>query len=143
MEYDTALASVAKDINIKIQRQRCFIHLLMDVTDEVYKANREEDLEGTARLLTFMLFQTDQNMKALGKNREDVKKLNARKTQHAIVELLLPTICRPYVADNTAGRHTYLPDEQHGGGTLVDEFGTVKEQIQDQGRTAEYIVHVH
>ena len=89
---------------MRIKRQRCLFHFLMDVTDAVYRAHREEQLEGAVRLLTYMFFPTEKNLKALGKNGDAVRKLYSEKSEREVVEGLLPTIRRLYGGDSIIGK---------------------------------------
>lgn len=110
--YDTAFATVARELHIKIKRQRCLFHFLMDVTDAVYRAHRKEQLEGAVRLLTYTLFPTEKNLKAMGKNADAVRRLYSEKTEHEIVEGMLPTIRHLYGGDSIIGKFLSALDER-------------------------------
>ena len=84
----------------------------MDVTDAVYRAHREEQLEGAVRLLTYTLFPTERNLKALGKNGDAVRRLYSGKTEREIVEGMLPTIRHLYGGDSIIGKFLNALDER-------------------------------
>ena len=109
--YDTAFSTVARELHITIKRQRCLFHFQMDVTDAVDRAHRKEQLEGAVRLLTYTLFPTEKNLKALGKNGDAVRRLYSGKTEREIVEELLPTIRHLYGGDSIIGKFLNTLDE--------------------------------
>ena len=132
--YDTVFATVAREMNIKIKRQRCLFHFQMDVTDAVYRAHREEELEGAVRLLTYTLFPTEKNLKALGKNEDAVRTLCSEKTEREIVEGMLPTIRHLYGGDRIIGKFLNALDEHaekfflYLDDTLVSKTSNLAEQ---------------
>ena len=110
--YDTVFSTVARELHIKIKTQRCLFHFLMDVTEAVYRAHRKEQLEGAVRLLTYTLFPTEKNLKALGKNGDAVRRLYSGKTEREIVEGMLPTIRHLYGGDSIIGKFLDALDER-------------------------------
>ena len=132
--YDTAFSTVAREMHIRIRRQRCLFHSVMDVNEAVYRARAEKQLEGAVRLLTYMFFPTEKNLKALGRNEDAVRKLYSEKTEREVVEGLLPTIRRLYGGDSIIGKFLSTLDEHaeefflYLDDTLVSKTSNLAEQ---------------
>ena len=74
---------------MRISRQRCLFHIEKDLAHRIRDAKMEEHLDMARRLIKYMFFQNETNLKKLGENRDAVVKLTEGRTEGEIVEIIL------------------------------------------------------
>ena len=60
---------------MRIGRQRCLFHIEKDMAHRIKDAHKEKELDMAKRMIKYMFFQNETNLKKLGRNSETVRKL--------------------------------------------------------------------
>ena len=84
--YETVLETVASRLCIRIRRQRCLFHI-------------EKDLDMARKLIRYMFFQTEKNLKNMSNNMESVIKLIDGKDEREIAGIIMDGVNSPYGND--------------------------------------------
>jgi hypothetical protein len=90
--YESSLIETGRILEKRIRRQRCLFHIEKDLAHNIKVSNKEKELDPAKRLVKYMFFQNETNLKKPGKNREAVLKLTAGKNESENVDLLLKKI---------------------------------------------------
>ena len=97
--YDSVLKTVSSGLNIQIRRQRCLFHIEKDLAHRIRDAKMEEHLDMAKKLIKYMFFQNETNLKKPGKNRDAIVKLTEGMSEKEIVEIMLEKINSLYGGD--------------------------------------------
>ncbi|MHB1708211.1 MAG: IS1/IS1595 family N-terminal zinc-binding domain-containing protein [Thermoplasmataceae archaeon] len=87
--YESVLERVSSDLNVRIRRQRCLFHIEKDLAHRIKDAKKDRDLDTAKKLIKYMFFQNEDNLKKLGKNREAVIRLTENKNEKEVVDIIL------------------------------------------------------
>jgi Protein implicated in ribosomal biogenesis, Nop56p homolog len=98
--YSSILKSVSYRLNIHIRRQRCLFHIEKDLAHKIKDAKKEKELDMAKRLVKYMFFQNEGNLRKPGENREAVEQLTEGKEENEIVEIILEKIRSLYGDEN-------------------------------------------
>ncbi|MGC8506581.1 MAG: transposase, partial [Thermoplasmata archaeon] len=98
--YESILEAVSERINIRIKRQRCLFHIEKDLAHRIKDSHKEKDLDMAKRMTKFMFFQTERNLRNLGKNSEPIGKLIKGRNEKEIVDIMLEKITSLYGYDS-------------------------------------------
>jgi len=90
--YESMLKSVSSRLGIHIRRQRCLFHIEKDLAHSIKEEKKEKELDMAKRLVKYMFFQNEGNLKKLGKNREAVEQLTHGKSEKEIADIMLEKI---------------------------------------------------
>ncbi|MHB8561922.1 MAG: hypothetical protein ACYDAP_12335 [Thermoplasmataceae archaeon] len=91
--HETVLETVASRLCIRIRRQRCLIHI-------------EKDLDMARKLIRYMFFWTEKNLKNMGNNMESAVKLTDGKNEGEIVGIIMDKVMKSYSISLTLLRNT-------------------------------------
>ena len=97
--YESVLETVSAGLNVRIRRQRCLFHIEKDMAHRIKDSHRENDLDMAKRMIKYMFFQNEKNLRNLGKNSEPVRKLTEGRPEREIVEIMLDKIRSLYGGD--------------------------------------------
>ncbi len=97
--YESVLETVSERLGIRMRRQRCLFHIEKDLAHRIRDARMEEHLDMAKKLIKYMFFQNETNLKKLGKNRDAVVKLTDGMSEKEIVEIMLDRIRSLYGED--------------------------------------------
>ena len=67
-------------------------HIEKDLAHKIENAKREKDLDMTKKLIRYMFFQTEKNLKNLGNTMESVIKLTDGKDEGEIVDIIMDKV---------------------------------------------------
>ena len=87
--YESILEEVSVRLNTKIRRQRCLFHMEKDLAHKIAAAKMEDHLDTAKRMIRYMFFQNETNLKKLGKNMDAVEKITEGMNEKEIVEIIL------------------------------------------------------
>jgi hypothetical protein len=87
--YKSILEMVSAGLNVRIGRQRCLFHIEKDMAHRIKDAHKEKELDMAKRMIKYMFFQNETNLKKLGRNSETVRKLVEGRSERGIVEIML------------------------------------------------------
>ena len=73
--YESALEKVSEGLNVRIRRRRCLFHIEKDMAHRIRDADKENELDLAKRMIRFMFFQNEKNLRALGNNSESMGNL--------------------------------------------------------------------
>ena len=79
--YESVLKEVSSGLDVRIGRQRCLFHHEKDLAHRIRDAKMEKHLDMAKRLVKYMFFQNETNLKKLGKNRDAVMKLTEGRSE--------------------------------------------------------------
>ena len=97
--YKSILEMVSAGLNVRIGRQRCLFHIEKDMAHRIKDAHKEKELDMAKRMIKYMFFQNETNLKKLGRNSETVRKLVEGRSERGIVEIMLDKIRSLYGGD--------------------------------------------
>ena len=97
--YGSVLRMASERLSIRMRRQRCLFHIEKDLAHRIRDAKMEEHLDMAKKLIKYMFFQNETNLKKLGKNRDAIVKLTEGKNEEEIVEIMLEKINSLYGGD--------------------------------------------
>ncbi len=97
--YESVLGMVSERLGIRIKRQRCLFHIEKDLAHRIKDARMEEHLDMAKRLVRYMFFQNETNLKKLGKNMDAVLALTEGMSEKEIVGIMLDKINSLYGGD--------------------------------------------
>ena len=97
--YESVLEKVSLNLGIRIGRQRCLFHIEKDLAHRIREAGKEKELDMAKRLIKYMFFQNETNLKKLGKNSDPVRKLTEGRSEKEIVGIMLDKIRSLYGED--------------------------------------------
>ena len=101
--YESVLVTVASRMCMVIKRQRCLFHIEKDLAHKIKEAEKEKDLDMARKLIRYMFFQTEKNLKNMGNNmgnnRESVIKLIDGKDEREIAGIIMDGVNSPYGND--------------------------------------------
>ena len=97
--YASILEEVSERMHIPIRRQRCLFHIEKDLAHRIRDAKKESELDGAKRLIKYMFFQSETNLKKLGKNMNAILNLTRGKDEKEIVDIILSKIRSLYGGD--------------------------------------------
>ncbi|MGC8505285.1 MAG: hypothetical protein ACP5NK_01050, partial [Thermoplasmata archaeon] len=83
-----------------IRRQRCLFHMEKDLAHRIKDSHKEKELDMAKRMIRFMFFQTERNLRNLGKNSEPIGKLIRGRNEKEIVDIMLEKITSLYGYDS-------------------------------------------
>jgi hypothetical protein len=90
--YESVLEIVSAGLNVRIKRQRCLFHIEKDMAHRIKDSHREKELDMAKRMIKYMFFQNEKNLRNLVKNSELVRKLTEGRPEREIVEIMLDKI---------------------------------------------------
>ena len=61
--YESVLETVVSGMSMVIKGQRCLFHIEKDLAHKIKEAKKEKDLDMTRKLIRYMFFQTEKNLK--------------------------------------------------------------------------------
>lgn len=73
--YSSVLREASRILDIQIKSQRCLFHIEKDMAHRIRDADKENELDLAKRMIRFMFFQNEKNLRALGKNSESMGNL--------------------------------------------------------------------
>ncbi len=97
--YESVLEMASAGLNVRIRRQRCLFHIEKDLAHRIKDAKMEEHLDMAKRLVKYMFFQNEINLKKLGRNSEPIRKLTEGRSEREIVVIMLDKILSLYGGD--------------------------------------------
>ena len=97
--YESILEEVSVRMNTKIRRQRCLFHMEKDLAHKISIAKMEDHLGMAKRMIRYMFFQNETNLKKLGKNMDAVEKISEGMNEKEIVKIMLEKINSLYGDD--------------------------------------------
>lgn len=89
-----------------IKRHLFLFHIEKDLAHKIENAKREKDLDMTKKLIRYMFFQTEKNLKNLGNTMESVIKLTDGKNEGEIVGIIMDKVMKSYLISLTLLRNT-------------------------------------
>ena len=98
--YESILEEVSEKIHIRIKRQRCLFHIEKDLAHRIKDSRKEKDLDMAKRMIKFMFFQTERNLRNLGKNSDPIARIITGKNEKEIVDIMLEKITSLYGDDS-------------------------------------------
>ena len=104
--YESVLETVASGMSMVIKRQRCLFHIEKDLAHKIKEAEKEKDLDMARKLIRYMFFQTEKNLKNMGNNMESVIKLTDGKNEGEIVGIIMDKVMKSYLISLTLLRNT-------------------------------------
>ena len=97
--YESVLRMASERLGIRMRRQRCLFHIEKDLAHRIRDAKMEEHLDMAKKLIKYMFFQNETNLKKPGKNRDAIVKLTEGMSEKEIVEIMLEKINSLYGGD--------------------------------------------
>ena len=97
--YESVLRMASERLGIRMRRQRCLFHIKKYLAHRIRDAKMEEHLDMAKKLIKYMFFQNETNLKKLRKNRDAIVKLTEGKNEEEIVEIMLEKINSLYGGD--------------------------------------------
>jgi hypothetical protein len=80
-------------------RQRCLFHIEKDLAHRIREAGKEKELDMAKRMIRYMFFQNETNLKKLEKNSDPVRKLTEGRSEKEIAGIMLDKIRSLYGED--------------------------------------------
>ena len=65
--YESSLIETGRIMEKRIRRQRCLFHIEKDLAHNIKVSNKEKELDPAKRLVKYMFFQNETNLKNLEK----------------------------------------------------------------------------
>ena len=101
--YESVLETVVSGMSMVIKGQRCLFHIEKDLAHKIKEAEKEKekekDLDMARKLIKYMFFQTEKNLKNMGNNMESVIKLIDGKDEREIAGIIMDGVNSPYGND--------------------------------------------
>ncbi|EQB72661.1 MAG: hypothetical protein AMDU1_APLC00005G0040 [Thermoplasmatales archaeon A-plasma] len=90
--YQSVLKTVSSVLGIRIRRQRCLFHIEKDLAHRIADAGMERELDMAKRMVKYMFFPNETNLKKLGNNMDAIMKLTEGRSEGEIVGIMLDKI---------------------------------------------------
>ena len=97
--YGSILETVSERIHVRIKRQGCFFHIEKDLAHRIKDSRKEKELDMAKRMIKFMFFQNQKNLRNLGKNSDPMAGVITGKNETDTVDILLEKITSLYGYD--------------------------------------------
>ncbi|MEM4091392.1 MAG: hypothetical protein QXQ46_11760 [Thermoplasmatales archaeon] len=97
--YESVLDRVLVLSGLTIKRQRCLFHIENDLAHKIKEEHRERELDLAKRLIKYMFFQIDENMRKRGEYSEVVSRNVEGKSERDVVHYIITVLNTHYGDD--------------------------------------------
>ena len=109
--YESSFRDVSTRMGIRIRRQRCLFHLEKDIVHKIEEKHMDDELDLAKKLIKFMFFQTDENLKKMGRYSEVVSRDIESKSEVEVVEYMIHLLNTYYGDDPIISKFLSFIDE--------------------------------
>ncbi len=112
--YENVLKETSRGLGIRIRRQRCLFHIEKDLAHKIKVERMEEELDLPKKLIKYMFFQTEENLKNIGDYSISIAENTEGRSESEIVQSVIQIIDRYYGDDPIISKFLSFLEESRG-----------------------------